>query len=351
MVSKLIFKGEKKKSRKNRVQKHEWQQTADSNKTSNSTFAINGKEVKIDDIDLAAITNGWTTAYPIDIQAANSSILDTQSGNLPIIITYADDSRNMCLMRGKLSSSENASIKKKLIFSDDVELSTLENTIIYTPEGITVEADINRIEPTNVNEVFLLSDVSTLFKNTDKIIGNEHSNGVYNSRTPVYSLKTADGEYLTSDPSSNELMLSMTLTENGLFSLNFEMLGMTPYCRILVGKTNSNTMMITKSGDLKVIPDPEDVLGSLSRFIIRIRKQDAHRTKEILKAAKENSRSGDSDRDETAEKVKKTALDLSKLGFKINNKTLNEISKAYAEGWINEWVVDFKEKNIHDRRA
>lgn len=351
MVSKLIFKGEKKKVKKKRVQGHEKHEIDDSNKLKNTTFAINGKEMQIDEIDLAAITNGWTTAYPIDLQAANSSLIDTQSGNLPIIITYADDSRNLCLKKGKYSSSEDASIKKKLIFSGDIELSTHESTIIYTAEAVTLEAAINRIEPTDVNEVFILSEVSMLFKATDKIIDNEHTNGEHKSRKPIYSIKTTDGEYLTCDPSSNELKLSMTLTENGLFSLHFEMLEMVPHCRILVGKGDSKTMMITKSGDIRVIPDSEDVLGSLSRFVIRIRKQDAYRTKEILTAAKENKRTEDSVRDETAGKVKKTALDLSKLGFKINDKTLSEISKAYAEGWINEWIVDFKEKKIHDRRA
>lgn len=352
MVSKLVFKGERKKGMKKSSRAQETFQESEEKKTDTRIFAINGDELKLSDIDLNAITNGWTTAFPIDFQTASSSIINVESGKLPIILTYADASRTLCLKKSKYTSLDNASIKARLEFSEDFDLSSIENTIIYTASAVSVKDKINRIEPSDVNQVFMLSDVSTLFKSSAKIIDDSLAQGGINSKNPVYSIKIADGEYLTFDPTCNELKLSMTLTQNGLFTFSFEIDEGISQCRILVGtRDESNTLLVTKKGDIKVIPDPDDLLGPLSRFVIRIRKQDAYQTKEIIKAAKEKEMNNKSPVNETGGKVGKTAVELSKLGFKVNDKTLREISKAHAEGRINQWIVDFKEKTVHDRRV
>lgn len=350
MVSKLIFKGDKKKSKKKKshILKNASEELI---QKKHPIFFINGKETKLEDIDLKQITNGWTTINTCDLQVANHSLIDSESGKLPVIIAFSDTTRNVCLAESKYTStSSDSNVRSKLKFSDDLELCDPDSVIVYTDREISIDEPISRIEPKVVDEVFILSDVSSIFKSSNKFLNS--SNG-----EKIYSIKTTDGDYLTFDPTTNELQLLKTLTENGIFSLTFEITNSIPYCRIEVGnREEHNTLIITKSSEVKIIPDPDDLLQAMSRFIVKIRKEDALQTKQILKAAKtmindtENNR-GFEEKNQVDPKVRKTILELSKSGIKINDKTVKEITKAHADGKINQWIVDFKEKNISDRRT
>lgn len=354
MVSKLVFKGDKKNAKKKKAQLHNHNNVLIKSKQKNITnksFPINGQSIKLDEINIERLTNGWTTLLPVDLQLAKSSLTNEDSGKLPIIITYHNSDEHLCLKDEKYTSTTDANINSRLKFTKEFELSKPENTVIYTTENISIESVINRIEPTDVSEVFILSDVTSLFQNSNKFLEGESGS---RSKNVIYSIKSADGKFLICDPSTNELKMSMTLTENGLFSFEFETIDMIPHVRIYIGEKNEyRTLIVGKNGAVKIIPDPDDLLKPMSRFVLRIKKDDSFTTKDILKNIQDkNSSLNEKDSSDGINGiVKKTVLELSKLGFKITDKTLREISRAYDEGNINQWVVEFKERNISDRMA
>lgn len=342
MTSKLSFKGEKKV----KIKKKAAIIKRNVAKENERLFIINGKEIKQRDINIGKLSYGWTLLYPRDLNKATYSLINPESGKLPIIITFVENERQLCLSQTK-STTENASIKKSLKFTDDFELSPKEDIINFTEREISDDNKAGRIEPKNVDQVFILSDASTLFQST-KFITNE-------KKDTVYSIKSSGGEYVVFDPVANELKLSLTLTEYGLFDLSFELIDDIPHFRILFNDNKNqekNTLVCASSGIPKVIPDPEDLLQPISRFILKLRREDAFITKEILKASHETSKSTNIRSGNNIDgQVTKTVMDLAKMGFKMNDKTIKEITDAYINGNLNQWLLDFKEKNITDRRT
>lgn len=363
MGLKLTFKGDKKKSKNTKKFKsNELKKSLEKDINKNTikqhkTIRINGKDFKLDDIDLNKLESGWTNLNLIDLQKATPSILNKENGKLPIIITYSNnDENNLCLEKIKYLSNDDNQVKNKLKFNKEFEVSDINNTINFTNDNENLI--INRIEPKNVNQVFILSDITSIFKFTNKFIEKEG-----NEKYTFYSIKTTDGEYLTFDPINNEIKLTKTLTELGIFNLileksqvdNNEMDNNITQpllkCRFVIGnKTDYNTMIITKGNEIKIIPDPEDLLKPMSRFNIRIRLNDSFKSME-LKKEKKDIESNNKNTNIIDNKISEKVIELSKLGLKINDKIIKDMSKAYKEGYLNQWILDFKEKNVHDRRV
>jgi hypothetical protein len=346
MVSKLSFKGHKKKKSKKKSSINEHEKRTQSS-VDEKTFYINGKITKQSEINIEKLTYGWTLLYKRDLTGATHSIINPESGQLPVIITFIDPDRELCLSQVKTADSDST-VKKLLKFTSDFELSKTDDTVNYSEFEISNENNVGRIEPKNVDQVFILSDASSLFQSANKFIES-------GQKKTVYSIKTTEGEYLVFDPTTNELKLSLTFTEYGLFNLVYELENNIPQFRILIGNPKNeeaNTLIISSSGVPKVIPDTEDLLQPISRFILKLRREDAFYTKEILRSFKRNTDALKSDSSTNINGlVKKTILDLSKLGFRITDKTIKEITDAYINGYLNQWIVDFKEKNVSDRRT
>lgn len=352
MVSKLNFKGDKKK--KKSKSKKTTSLESDKIGTQEKYFTINGKQNRFEDVDLQKIVNGWTTLNQMDLTTASQSIIDDSTGRLPLIVLFEDSDKKVTCLRKIKTTTMDADIKTELKFSDTgLEIATLENTVNYCDREIRDESTIFRTEPTEVDQIFILSDASFMFRSSSKYISDSETK----NDTRRYFLKTSDGAYVMFDPSTNELKLSLTISENGLFSLISETVDGIPHYRILAGEKNEyNTLIRSKTGVPKVIPDPEDLLQPVSRFVIRIRCEDSYETKEILKYAKSVNDSKDQlnsvkNGNMIDGAVKKTIIDLSKSGFKMTDKIVNEISSAYLHGTLHQWVVEFKEKNLHDRRV
>lgn len=340
MVSKLIFKGDKKKEKKKKVKVHKNDESIKSK--NDKSFPINGKQQKLCDINIETVTNGWTTMYNRDLSAASHSILDESSGNLPIMISHQREDKMLCLKT--IKSNED---KSELIFSEDFEKSLISNIIEYTDNDVFENDNLRyRVEPKDVSYVFILNDVSTLFQSSTKFVNGS------SKQKKAFSIKSSDGKYIEYNPTENTLSFTHTLTQNGMFSLIEETSNNLPYYRLILGEVEDyNTMIITKNNDIKVIPDPEDLLMKNSRFLIRIRKEDALITKQIVKEYQnQNMNNKDNSGDGSINgKIKQTVLELTKLGFKINDRIFSQISEAYLEGNLNQWIVEFKEKNLNDR--
>ena len=352
MVSKLLFKGDKKSkksSRRNVPSRVTSKVQQRSKHEAAKKYYINGTPTKLEDIDLEKITNGWTNLYREDLKQASPSLLDTEAGKLPVIVTFNEGDRHMCMNVVKYTT-EDAVVKTRIQLDDDYELSEEATIVIFTKEEVSLEDVRNRIEPKHVSQVFILSDVTSIFQSSAKFIEGEESA----QKERMYSLKSSDGEFIVMDPTTHELKLSFTLTSNGICTLLPEMIDGIPHYRIILGpRDDANTMMVTSSNDIKVIPDPEDLPESASRFILRLRIEDALQTKQIVQelANEESQLQLKSGSSHIEGDVKKTVMELTKLGFRINDKVFAQISRAYKEGNINEWLVEFKEKNLHDRRA
>lgn len=337
MVSKLVFKGDK---TKNKPKKRNSNRGTEKATKTERFFPINGRLKKMNEIDLNSITTGWTILFPIDLTYAKKSIIDSNSGKLPIIITFENEEKKRILEERK--TTENGAIKTFLKFTDDFETSDPNAIINYTDAVSSLP--ITNIEPKSVNQVFILSDVTSLFGSSKKFIESN------SSRASLYSIQTTTGKYLMHNLSTNELELSVTLTENSVFTLNHYLLDGIPKYRLCIGENTTQTMVIAGSDIPKVINNEEDVLDSISRFTIKLKCEDAYTTKQILQASYDESRPQESS-GFISGNVKKTVLDLAKNGFKLNDKIISEISNAYKSGNLNEWVVEFKEKNVHDRRT
>ncbi|KAG0683594.1 hypothetical protein C6P40_001215 [Pichia californica] len=345
MALKLSFKGDKKKSKKKRSDtvKKSLEGGLNNLTSEERTFSINGTDTKISEIDLNQITTGWTVMNPIDIQRATPSIIDEEMGKLPIMITQTNNGKNVCLQKDKYMTPEN-DLKYKINFTEDIEHST--NQISLYENASTVDIKLNDIEPKGVHQVFILSDVSSIFKASNKFINNEEAN------LKIYSIKTTDGEYLTFDPTTNDLKMTKTITEDSIFTLKFEDDEGLLKCKLLVGnKEENNTLIVTKNNDAKIIPDSDDLLKDMSRFNIKIRRVDEYKTREIVKSKKDSLVSTFKTTSTIDGNVRQKAIELSKGGFKVTDYILKDMTKAHNEGHLNQWMLDFKEKNIHDRMA
>lgn len=367
MVSKLVFKGDKKTSKKKKIgRKISLSANSIQSKKPDFFVFINGESKPLSDINIGQLDNGWTNLYPTDLQLAKSSIIDSKSGKIPIVITYChkneeddedegnnnnNENDNLCylLREMKYTDDMDTNIKSKIEFScEDVEYSDIKNTFNYTKDPIDIEKRINRVEPSSVSQVFILSNVTHLFKDSNKYLTNDSNE--FNKN--LYSIKTANGMYFLCDPEDHDLKLSRTLTENGLFILDFEISNGIPYVRLLNGDNKEmKTLIVTKNKNVKIIPDPEDLLKTMSRFTIRIKLESSLQTKLILENFEKLNNHDNDKSNSTAlnDTVKNTVLLLSKAGFKINDRVIKEIHAAYNDGYLNQWIVEYKEKNVSDR--
>lgn len=278
MVSKLSFKGDKTKKKKPKRSVPSRPQPKPSQ--SPEPVYINGESVNLSDISIDNLTSGWTHLYPRDLTLATPSMLDTEKGRVPIIITFHDEDRHLILnVVQQDNAEESGKTSKKVIFDNDYELADVEKTIIFTEEKIDLQDVRHRIEPRQVSQVFILSEVTSMFQTGTKFI-----EGV-STKKRVYSLKTSDGEYLVMDPESHTVKLSLSLTSNGICTLlpESDKEGIPQYRIIFGAIEDANTLLATPSGSVRVIPDPDDVLGTASRAVLRLRCADASPAQRLVR--------------------------------------------------------------------
>lgn len=191
MANKLSFKGDKRKAKKKAVasKTHEKVKQVDSCPVS---FHINNSLKTLDEIN--GLDSGWVNMNPNDIQSARKSMLDEEAGNLPIVITFCDEKndRYLILEETKYTDEENMETKSRIQMSaENIEFTGIEDTIVYTKEGeiLDLERKLFRIEPKSVSQVLILSDVTSMFRDSNKYLTSE------NNGKNVYSLKTSSGLY------------------------------------------------------------------------------------------------------------------------------------------------------------
>lgn len=317
MGTKLTFKNEKKVTKNKKSKRKDKVLTSlAAEKLQEPSFYINGILTPISDIKINELT-GWTTALPDDFK-------NLPSNGLPILITCQRD-ETLCLQL----ENNDATVKT----SSSLDYYQKDQNILFSKEFFFSKLDTS--EPKLSNQVFLLSDVTSMFVKPGKLLSTEVSK--------IYTLKASNGSFLMYNPELPNLTTTKTLSENTFFNLT-----VSENNSFKIGVNNKAKVIVSDQKRVIVVEndhDEEDLLADLNIFTIRTQIIHTATFKGIINALEFN------DKPHLEDIQRDKLLELKKSGVKITDKLVKELQNAIKEGNTGEWMIETKEKYLADRRA
>ncbi|QPG74692.1 hypothetical protein FOA43_002025 [Brettanomyces nanus] len=314
MVSKLSFKGETK--RKKHGHKKRKIPLLDSER-----FSVNNELVTLGEIDRNRLKRcNWTTAANYD---------DIKDGEPVLIAMERKDNLGVI----NVTDGDKVTISKE----SSLQVKSVGECINFTNgASIDLANKVQRVEPTLPNQVLIAVDVENLVTNGDK---NEH-------KVKYIALKDGrSSSYLSHDPETHLLTLSKVLTDNEIFKLEHVPSARSNFS-ICIKANNDYKLIVTDQLVLRVIEDPENLLDDLNNFNIRVQLVNSEPARKIIDLLNGENHNKDED---TEERVSSAVKELIKAGIKVTNQVLRETKRAARENWLNEYIVELKEKTVTDR--
>lgn len=342
MVSKLRFKGSKKRRHHSTNHHGEKKQRVGGNKAE-IKFHINNKLQSADQIDPKIFTKcNWTSA---------TTITDLKEG-MPIVMGVA---RKGIVDNNKIGVISVAHDKLNITIAkeSDLKITAKGDSINFLPQ-MNLESPIYRVEPENIAQIFTVVRV-------DSILSTKHKVDIPDAeKTYVYiALKSPKTKkFLSHNSEKHTLCMSSTLTAQEIFKFilkptdtsNFQISMETDGSED--GKSNeSYKLIVTDKLKPRLICDPDDLLDDLNQFNIRVQIANCSYAESLIDEINKLQTTQPDQEDAVDESIRLALRELQKSGIKITDKIYYQLKEADKEGKLHEFLLDLKEKYLTDRRA